>query len=116
LTLSTIAVLPATAQDSGYLKAYGAPADAGVWVNGRYVGPSHRFTLSEKYAAPTGEVEVTFKGLCCKLQNAQILSLSKGPIHRGIRAVDKTPKSEDSPICNTSNPPASLRRRPALLA
>jgi hypothetical protein len=62
LTLSTIAlVLPATAQDSGYIKAYGAPADAGLWLNGRYVGPSHRFTLSEKYAAPAGEVEVTFK-------------------------------------------------------
>jgi hypothetical protein len=40
--------------------------------------------------------------MCCKLQNAKILFLSAGPIHRGFRAVDKTPKSEDSPICNTS--------------
>ncbi|HLK50194.1 MAG TPA: PEGA domain-containing protein [Bryobacteraceae bacterium] len=52
--------MPAAAQD-GYIKAYGAPGDAGVWVNGKYVGPSHRFTLSEKYAAPAGEVEVTFR-------------------------------------------------------
>jgi len=54
-------VLPAAAQNTGYIKAYGAPGDAGIWVNGKYVGPSHRFTLSEKYAAPSGEVEVTFK-------------------------------------------------------
>ena len=53
--------LPAAAQDSGYIKAYGAPGDAGIWVNGKYVGPSHRFTLSEKYAVPAGEVEITFK-------------------------------------------------------
>ena len=45
----------------GYIKAYGAPSDAGVFVNGQYVGPAHRFTLSEKYQAPAGQVEVTFK-------------------------------------------------------
>lgn len=62
LALATaILTIPAAAQDSGYIKAYGAPGDAGVWVNGKYIGPSHRFTLSEKYAAPAGDVEVTFK-------------------------------------------------------
>jgi hypothetical protein len=62
LALATaILTIPAAAQDSGYIKAYGAPGDAGVWVNGKYIGPSHRFTLSEKYAAPSGDVEVTFK-------------------------------------------------------
>lgn len=57
---TAILIIPAAAQD-GYIKAYGAPGDAGVWVNGKYVGPSHRFTLSEKYAAPAGQVEVTFR-------------------------------------------------------
>ncbi len=62
LALATaILTIPAAAQDSGYIKAYGAPGDAGVWVNGKYIGPSHRFTLSEKYAAPAGDVEVTFR-------------------------------------------------------
>ena len=62
LALATaILTIPAAAQDSGYIKAYGAPGDAGVWVNGKYIGPSHRFTLSEKYAAPSGDVEVTFR-------------------------------------------------------
>ncbi len=51
----------ASAQDTGFVKAYGGPADAGVWINGKYVGPAHRFTLSEKYPAPAGEVEITFK-------------------------------------------------------
>ena len=58
---SAVLSLPASAQDSGYIKAYGGPADAGIWLNGKYVGPAHRFTLSEKYPAPTGEVELTFK-------------------------------------------------------
>src|SRR5215471_8162176 len=59
---SVIACVGATsAQEGGYVKAYGVPSDAGVFINGQYVGPAHRFTLSEKYAAHTGEVEVTFK-------------------------------------------------------
>jgi hypothetical protein len=49
------------AQASGYIKAYGNVADAGVFVNGQYVGPAKRFTLSEKYPAPAGTVEVTFR-------------------------------------------------------
>lgn len=49
------------AQQNGYIKAYGAPPDAGLFLNGQYVGPAHRFTLSEKYSAPAGEVEVTFR-------------------------------------------------------
>jgi len=62
LALATaVFVIPATADDAGHIKAYGSPASAGVWVNGKYIGPSHRFTLSEKYAAPAGNVEVTFK-------------------------------------------------------
>ena len=49
------------AQQNGYIKAYGAPPDAGVFLNGQYVGPAHRFTLSEKYPIPAGEVEVAFR-------------------------------------------------------
>jgi len=45
----------------GFVKAYGGPSDAGIWINGKYVGPAHRFTLSEKYAAPAGDVEITFR-------------------------------------------------------
>jgi hypothetical protein len=59
--LSLVAVAGASAQDTGYIKARGKPGDAGVFVNGQYVGPASRFTVPEKYPAPAGEVEVTFK-------------------------------------------------------
>lgn len=62
LALAAIACIsPLGAQQTGYIKAYGAPADAAVFLNGQYLGPAHRFTLSEKYPAPAGEAEVTFK-------------------------------------------------------
>jgi hypothetical protein len=54
-------VRPLGAQQTGYIKAYGAPPDAGVFLNGQYLGPAHRFTLSEKYPVPAGEVEITFR-------------------------------------------------------
>jgi hypothetical protein len=59
--LSLVAVAGASAQDTGYIKARGKPGDAGVFVDGQYVGPASRFTVPEKYSAPAGEVEVTFK-------------------------------------------------------
>jgi hypothetical protein len=61
VALSLLAVAGATAEDTGYIKARGKPGDAGVFVNGQYVGPASRFTVPEKYPAPAGEVEVTFK-------------------------------------------------------
>jgi hypothetical protein len=60
-TLAAFAVAPALAQETGYIKARGKPGDAGVFINGQYVGPAVRFTVPEKYPAPAGEVEVTFK-------------------------------------------------------
>jgi PEGA domain-containing protein len=58
---AVVLAAPGSAQDTGYIKAYGGPGDAGIWINGKYAGPAHRFTLSEKYPAPAGDVEVTFK-------------------------------------------------------
>ena len=49
------------AEDTGFVRARGKPGDAGVFINGTYAGPASRFTVPEKYAAPAGEVEVTFK-------------------------------------------------------
>jgi hypothetical protein len=59
--LSLVVVAAATAQDTGYIKARGKPGDAGVFVNGQYMGPASRFTVPEKYPAPAGEVEISFK-------------------------------------------------------
>src|ERR1043165_1551416 len=49
------------AQDTGYVKARGKPGSAALFVNGKYIGPASRFTVPEKYALPTGEVEVTLR-------------------------------------------------------
>jgi hypothetical protein len=59
--LGIFAVTSAGAQETGSIKARGKPGDAGVFVNGQYVGPASRFTVPEKYPAPAGDVEVTFK-------------------------------------------------------
>lgn len=56
--LATAGLLLA-ADDSGYIKASGKPGRAGVFINGKYVGPATRFTVAEKYECPTGEVEIT---------------------------------------------------------
>lgn len=59
--LGILAIHCAIAQETGYIKTHGKPGDAGVFINGQYVGPATRFTVPEKYSAPAGEVEVTFK-------------------------------------------------------
>ncbi len=59
--LAALAVTSATAQVTGYVKARGTPGDAGVFINGQYVGPASRFTVPEKYPTPPGDVEVSFR-------------------------------------------------------
>src|SRR5579871_81358 len=61
VAVAVIALQCANAQETGYVKAHGRPGDAGVFINGQYVGPATMFTVPEKYPAPAGEVEVTFK-------------------------------------------------------
>lgn len=49
----------ATAQDKpGAIKARGKPGRAGVFVDGKYVGPAVRFTVPEKYETDAGEHEI----------------------------------------------------------
>jgi len=59
--IGVFAIQCASAQETGYVKAHGKPGDAGVFINGQYVGPATRFTVPEKYPAPAGDVEVTLK-------------------------------------------------------
>src|SRR6266849_1233701 len=59
--VAIFAITSASAEDTGYIKVRGKPGDAGVFINGQYVGPATRFTVPEKYHAPAGDVEVTFK-------------------------------------------------------
>ena len=59
--LGILATHCVVAQETGYIKAHGKPGDAGVFINGQYAGPATRFTVAEKYPAPAGDIEVTFK-------------------------------------------------------
>ena len=49
------------AEETGYIKARGKPGCAGIFVDGKYVGPAVRFSVPEKYAVTAGEHEVTIK-------------------------------------------------------
>lgn len=53
------AAIPAVAQQAtGYLKTNVEPGRAGVFIDGKYVGPAANFKIGRKYAVPAGEHEV----------------------------------------------------------
>lgn len=49
------------AAEEGYIKARGKPTGAGLFVDGKYIGPAGRFTVPEKYRVPAGEHEITLR-------------------------------------------------------
>ena len=57
--LIAVAGLPAVAQQgSGYLKTKVDPGRAGVFIDGKYVGPAGNYGMSRKYTVAAGEHEV----------------------------------------------------------
>lgn len=52
--------LSSFAQD-GSIVAKGKPGNAGVFVDGKYLGPASRFTVAEKYSVPAGEHEISIR-------------------------------------------------------
>lgn len=52
--------LVAQQASTGYLKAKVNPGRAGVFVDGKYLGPAANYGMTRKYALPAGEHEVTF--------------------------------------------------------
>ncbi len=55
LTIGSAAIY---AQNSGYIKAKVDPGRAGVFVDGKYMGPAANFKVARKYAVAPGEHEV----------------------------------------------------------
>ena len=51
-----------TAADDGYVKARGRPTGAGLFVDGKYIGPAGRFSVPEKYKVAAGEHEIALLG------------------------------------------------------
>ncbi len=56
--LVAVSVTPAVAQGTGYLKTKVNPGRAGVFIDGKYVGPAGNFGVGRKYAVAAGEHEV----------------------------------------------------------
>ncbi len=56
--LMAAATLPVAGQNTGYLKTSVNPGRAGVFIDGKYVGPSANFRVDRKYAVAPGEHEV----------------------------------------------------------
>lgn len=58
-------VLPASAA-VGYLKAHGDPGNAGLFVDGKYLGPAVRYTFAVKYQVEEGTHEVLLQDPRCE--------------------------------------------------
>ncbi len=62
--LASILILTVTtvgAEKASYIKARGGPTGAGLFVDGKYIGPAGRFTVPEKYEIQPGEHEIALK-------------------------------------------------------
>jgi hypothetical protein len=57
--LLVVAAIPVFGQNNGYLKTKVYPGRAGVFIDGKYVGPAGNFGFDRKYAVAPGEHEVT---------------------------------------------------------
>jgi hypothetical protein len=58
---ASCSMLTFAADKPGAIKASGKPGRAGVWIDGKYVGPASRFTVTEKYTVEPGEHEITLR-------------------------------------------------------
>jgi hypothetical protein len=56
--LIAVAGIPVVGQNTGYLKTKVDPGRAGVFVDGKYLGPAGNFGVGRKYAVAPGEHEV----------------------------------------------------------
>jgi hypothetical protein len=54
------------AKDTGAIKARGNPGDAGIFLNGKYLGPASRFTVPEKYTVSPGAAEISIRDPRCE--------------------------------------------------
>lgn len=57
----TCALLLPAADKPGAIKSRVKPGRAGVWIDGKYVGPASRFSVAEKYPVEAGDHEVTLR-------------------------------------------------------
>jgi hypothetical protein len=73
------------AKDKAYIKARVSPGDAGLFINGKYVGPVSRFTVPEKYEAPIGEVEISIRDPRCEDYTTKVTTRAGKTTHIGYK-------------------------------
>lgn len=56
-----VALVPAAAQQTGSLKVKVDPGRAGVFVDGKYLGPAANFKIARSYSVAAGEHEVILR-------------------------------------------------------
>ena len=56
----------AQAGGNGYLKVKATPSHAGVFIDGKYVGPASNFGMTRKYAVAAGEHEIILRDPLCQ--------------------------------------------------
>jgi len=56
--LMALSCIPVLAQGTGYLKTNVNPGRAGVFIDGKYVGPAGNFGVGRKYSVAAGEHEI----------------------------------------------------------
>jgi len=56
--LMALAWLPCCAADTGRLKTEISPGRAGVFIDGKYIGPAANFRVAQTYDVPAGDHEV----------------------------------------------------------
>jgi hypothetical protein len=61
LAAFTVLTLQLLGADGAFLKVRSTPRCAGVYVDGKYIGPAGRFTVPERYAIEPGSHEITLK-------------------------------------------------------
>ena len=59
--LFSIVLTLSAADNTGYIKARGKPTGAGLFIDGKYIGPAGRFTVPEKYPVDPGEHTVSLQ-------------------------------------------------------
>jgi len=66
LGLAAAAALPLAAQQTGQLKVKASPSRAGIFLDGKYIGPAGNFGFARKYTVPAGEHELKLSEPRCE--------------------------------------------------
>ena len=59
--LSVLSLPVLAADGEGYIKIRSGPRGAGIFLDGKYVGPAGRFSVPERYAVAPGSHEIVLK-------------------------------------------------------